>query len=153
MKCITGLLAGALTLGWMGATPFKHSHSSAKERELRGIRQQLKEAKVQVANWTQTQLHLEKTLALGEIRFAQSQLEKFESQLQKVEADPLLLDQLLRQQLPTLFHREREMLSHWIDASHPAGPEAQEVLDRILRLITQLNQRKVEREEELLSSP
>jgi hypothetical protein len=76
----------------------------------------------------------------AQIAFVAKQLNLYERQLAKLAKDPEKYGEFLQAEASLLFLKEREMLHEMIRSGSPtASFEAQQMLDRILRLITELN--------------
>ena len=76
----------------------------------------------------------------AQIAFVAKQLDLYERQLAKILTDPKRYEEFLQTEASLLFVKEREMLHEMIRSGSPtASFEAQGILDRILRLITELN--------------
>ncbi len=70
-------------------------------------------------------------------------LEEYEKEVARLHEDPLKYSKFLQMEMSNLFLKERETLHQVIRKGLcPASLEAQAVLDRILRLITELSDEK-----------
>ena len=76
----------------------------------------------------------------AQIAFVAKQVELYERQIQRLSKDPQRYAEFLQTEANMLFLKEREMLRDVIhDGTPNAAFEAQQMLDRILRFITMLN--------------
>lgn len=104
----------------------------------------LLEKKVQLAEKEQKKAEeevekLKRELGQAELILIQKQVNGFETQVKKIQTDPQLSARLLQIEASTLFLKEREILYQMIqDGPSPSAFEAQVMLDRILRMITEL---------------
>lgn len=82
---------------------------------------------------------LQKEVNKAEISLILALVDSYEQQMRKFQLDPHKYAHLLQIESSTLFLRERETLHHMIQSGpSPSSFEAQVVLDRILRVITEL---------------
>ena len=83
---------------------------------------------------------LQKEIEKAELHLVRKQVESYEKQIHALQRDPQKYLQFLQCQKSSLFLPEREMLHQMIQQGSPlAASEAQIVLDRILRMITELS--------------
>ena len=83
---------------------------------------------------------LQSEIQEARIAFVAKQLDLYERQVAKFAKDPEKYGEFLQTEASLLFLKEREMLHEMIRSGSPtASFEAQQMLDRILRLITDLN--------------
>ena len=83
---------------------------------------------------------LAKEVHLAQLSLIRKQVASYEEQIHKLQSDPQKYAQLLQIESSTLFLKEREMLHQMIQTGpSPSAFEAQVVLDRILRMITEIS--------------
>lgn len=81
-----------------------------------------------------------KEVSDAQLALIRKRVDSYEQQIQKLQTDPQKYAQLLQLESSTLFLKEREMLHQMIQTGpSPSAFEAQVVLDRILRMITEIS--------------
>ena len=83
---------------------------------------------------------LQKEVDEAQLAMIRKQIDSYEDQIRKLHSDPRKYAQLLQIESSSLFLKERETLYGMIqEGPSPSAFEAQIVLDRILRMITDLS--------------
>ena len=103
------------------------------------LEKQLSEAETELAAAQERVRTLRKKYYQLEITQITQTIDTFEKELPQIEKDPDRYRELLYQKLPTLFDHERAQLALIIDQEPDLAPAAQHQLDRILTLLTHLN--------------
>jgi hypothetical protein len=149
-RTVHNLGVGALAVSFAGALFFSncsapkqtafqpvfqpHADPRLKQKAI-VLQKKLDKAQHTLSENQQTLDRLRSQLCEAELNAIESSIESFESRWR---SDPQKLMQSLRRDVPNLFLDERESLSRII-RSGPDSARAQDLLDRVLQLITQLS--------------
>lgn len=109
-------------------------------RRIQHIQQELERARQQTSWWYKQVKSLELALEKAEVEGIEREVTAFERELKGVDTDPVALNRIVKARSNGLFEAERGRLSEMIESSEGSKESAQRVLDRILRVITQVRQ-------------
>ena len=110
-----------------------------QKQKLSSLEKKLDQAEKERREATEEVEKLQREIHQAHLALIQRQVEHYEKQLQKIQSEPEKYAHLLRIETSGLFLKERELLHHVIqNGTAPSASEAQLVLDRILRMITEL---------------
>ena len=116
----------------LAAPPTKKKHKiESLQKKLEAAENEQKKAGEEVAR-------LRKEVSEAQLALIRKHVESYEQQIQKLQTDPQKYAQLLQIESSALFLKERETL-HSMIQSDASSFEAQVVLDRILRMITEIS--------------
>lgn len=104
------------------------------------LQKKLENAERDLKNVQEEVDHLQSELHQSQLALIAKQIENYELQIRKIQTDPSrLLRPTTQDEKLAPFLKEREMLQHMMEnGPSPEAFEAQIVLDRILRMITEL---------------
>ncbi|MFA5250335.1 MAG: hypothetical protein WC371_02870 [Parachlamydiales bacterium] len=115
----------------------------SKEKKLKNLKEKISEEELAKEAVEKNLRALKVKLSLGHLKVIEKKLSEFSVWRQNLEKDPLLWQKFLQKELPVLFLEERETLIRVIEESPEVALQAQEMLNAILRLITELSSQKV----------
>lgn len=102
------------------------------------LQKKLEHAEIDLRKAQEEVERLHNDLHQSQLALIEKQIEMYEKQIRKIQADPSPKMQLSQGEGSALFLKEREMLQHMMEnGPSPSAFEAQVVLDRILRMITE----------------
>lgn len=118
-----------------------HPLSVTKQKQrIALLQKKLENAERDLKNVQEEVEHLNSELHQSQLALIAKQIENYELQIRKIQADPSrLVRNGAQEEKMTPFLKEREMLQQMMESGpSPEAFEAQVVLDRILRMITEL---------------
>lgn len=108
-------------------------------KKIENLHKKLGDKEKSLQSSTQDIKNLRYKLHSEELSAIRQRVESFEEFLRELKMDSQKFQGFLKKDLPTLFLKEREALTAIIQSTQGLDKDAQVLLDRILRIITSLN--------------
>ncbi len=124
------------SIGWVYAGTRDHFEVTKIER----LAERMNDAEDDLATARDTLTAIKTEFFEAELEFIENRITLFEERLEVIKRDKEDLQKFRKEELPNLFQKERQELVNIMDSHENFDQKAQQILDRILALITSLKE-------------